>query len=130
MSSANVEIVRRQIDAFNRGDPDALAADWHPEGTWEPASVAPVEGRPYVGPEGLRQFLADYAETWDEFRLNYASFADLGERVLALGSIEVRHRSSDLPICRPHAMLYEFSDGKIVRLRSFLDHGEAQAAAG
>lgn len=130
MSRANVEIVRRQVEAFNRRDPDAMAADWHAEGTWEPASVAPVEGRPYVGPDGIRTFLEDYVETWDDFHLDYASFIDLGERVLALGKIEVRHRDSQVPISRPHAMLYEFRYGQIIRLRSYLDHAEARAAAG
>jgi ketosteroid isomerase-like protein len=129
MTSANVEVVRRQVDAFNRRDPDAIAADWHPEGIFEPASVAPIEGRPYRGPDGIRKFLEDYADTWDDSHLEYASFVDLGERVLALGRIEVRHRDSDVPIAQPHAMVYEFRNGQIVRLRSYLDHAEARAAA-
>jgi ketosteroid isomerase-like protein len=122
MTSANVEVVRRQVDAFNRRDPDAIAADWHPEGIFEPASVAPIG-------DGIRKFLEDYADTWDDSHLEYASFVDLGERVLALGRIEVRHRDSDVPIAQPHAMVYEFRNGQIVRLRSYLDHAEARAAA-
>ena len=129
MSGANVEIVRRQVESFNRRDPDAMAEAWHPEATWEPASVTPVEGRPYVGPHGIRTFLNNYAETWAESRLAYGEFIDLGERVLALGTLEVRHRDSSVPISRPHAMLYEFRDGLIIRLRSYLDHEEARAAA-
>ena len=77
--------MRRQIESFNRRDPEAMAADWHPEGTWEPASVTPVEGTPYVGPDGIRTFLDDYASTWEDFRLDYGEFVDLGEQVLALG---------------------------------------------
>ena len=130
MSRATVEIVRRQIESFNRRDPDAMARDWHPEGTFEPASVAPVEGRSYVGADGIRTFLNEYAETWEESRLDYAEFIDLGERVLALGRLEVRHRDTQMPISRPHAMIYEFRDGLIVRLRSYLDHAEARIAAG
>jgi hypothetical protein len=108
MTSANVEVVRRQVDAFNRRDPDAIAADWHPEGIFEPASVAPIEdGRTRV-PTGS---------------------IDLGARVLALGRIEVRHRDTDVPIAQPHATVYEFREGQIVRLRSYLDHAEARAAA-
>lgn len=129
MSESEVQIVRGQIEAFNRRDPDAMVADWHVDGTFEPASVSPVEGRPYVGPEGIRTFVEDYAVAWEDFRLDYSSFLDLGEQVLALGKIEVRHRDSRVPISRPHAMLYEFRDRKIVRLRSYLDHAEARAAA-
>jgi ketosteroid isomerase-like protein len=129
MSTANVAIVRGQIESFNRRDSDAMAADWHPEGIWEPASVAPVERRVYVGPDGIRTFMDDFAATWEEYRLDYEEFVDLGEHVLALGRIEVRHRDSQRLISQPHAMLYEFRDGRIVRLRSYLDRAEARKAA-
>jgi ketosteroid isomerase-like protein len=47
-------------------------------------------------------------------------------------NVEVVRRqvdATDVPIAQPHAMVYEFRDGQIVRLRSYLDHAEARAAA-
>ena len=57
MSQENVELMRRVLEAFNSGDPDAIAEFAHPEGQMEENnSVFPGLDRVYVGPEGFRQW--------------------------------------------------------------------------
>ena len=50
MSEENVEVVRRFIDAINRGDVDAWAAVVAPELEFQSLFVG-IEGRTYRGPE-------------------------------------------------------------------------------
>ena len=57
-------------------------------------------------------------ETWDEFRGIARECRDLGNRVLWLGRLEGRGRSSGVPIKTPLDVLFDFRDEKIWRMRS------------
>src|SRR6476620_8409062 len=108
MSQENVEIAKRWADAFNRRDLDALMETV----------------------EGMKAYFIDVENAWEEFRLIYDEYRDLGDRVLALGRIEGRGRGSGAVVETPQGAVAEFRDGKISSARSYLDHGEALRAAG
>jgi ketosteroid isomerase-like protein len=55
---------------------------------------------------------------------------DLGDRVLMLGRVEGRGKSSGVPVNMPLAQVYDFRDGKVCRIRSYLDHAEALKTVG
>jgi len=129
MSQANVEIVKRLTDAFNRRDIDVLAELATPDIEWVPVFAARVEGDPYRGRAGIEAFLREVGETWEEFRPVPEEFRDAGERVLGLGRLETRGRSSGVPVLSPWAGIFDFRDGRISRIRTFLDHDEALRAA-
>jgi ketosteroid isomerase-like protein len=69
-------------------------------------------------------------ESWDEFLALADEYRDLGDRVLWLGRLEGRGRSSGVPVSAPLDILYDLRDGKISRMHSYLDHREALRAAG
>jgi len=96
MSEENVELFRRGADALERGSfDDALIEEIiDPELIFEPLR-APVSGT-YRGHEGLRQFIADTAESFDVFRFNRADIRDLGDRVLAIGTLHIRARQGGI----------------------------------
>src|ERR1700745_2847346 len=76
----------------------------------------------YRGGTGVETYVGDITETWEEYRLVPDEFRDLGERVLMLGRIEVRGKGSGTPVDAPFGAISEFRDGKVLRLRGFLDH--------
>ena len=130
MSSAAVEAFERGTDAINRLDADALADMIHDDGIFEPLRAA-TEGA-YIGPEGMRRFVADTIETFDVFEPRLDEVRDLGDgRVLAIGTIRMRGRGSGLEDDVKTAAVAEFRDGRLTRYRDYGDPELArQAAAG
>jgi ketosteroid isomerase-like protein len=88
-----------------------------------------VEGGGYRGREGIEAYLADIGEAWEEYRVLAEEFRDLEDRVVMLGRIEGRGRGSRAWIDSPTGTIFEFLDGKISRIRNYLDQGEALRAA-
>ena len=129
MSQANVEVVKRVIDAFNRRDLDR--ADELTTGDFE--FISPMfdsQGRSFKGREAYGAYLRDVFGTWEGYRLVCDEYRDLGDSVLALGRAEASGKGSGVPVTTPWAALYELRDGKLSRIRPFFDHGEALRAAG
>ena len=80
----------------------------------------------FVGPEGMRRFLADTAETFDLFKATYPDIRDLGDgRLLAIGTIRMRGRESRVETDVVTAAIVAFRDGVLV---SYKDYGAAQPA--
>jgi ketosteroid isomerase-like protein len=130
MSRANVEVVERATDAFNRRDVDVFDDLTTSDFEWFPAMDRLVEGGSYRGREGIEAYFEAVSGTWEQFQLLPDEFRDLGDRVLWLGRVEGRGRSSGVRVDTPLGTVVDFRDGKISRLRGYLDHGEALRAAG
>jgi uncharacterized protein len=130
MSQTNLEMVKALMDAVNRRDIDSFAALTTPDFEWFPVFAARVEGDVYRGREGIEGFLGEVDEIWEEFRPMPEEYRDLGDRVLGLGRLRARGRGSGVPIDEPWGGIYDVRDGKISRIRTYLDHGEALRAAG
>ena len=125
MSQENVELFRRGADALERGGfDDALIEEIiDPDVVFEPLRAA-TEGT-YVGHDGIMRFRADTEETFELFRLDYTDIRDLGDRVLAIGTIRVRGRGSGVETNIPTAAIAEYRNGLLWR---FKDYGEARLA--
>lgn len=122
MSQEIVDAFRRGTDAINRGDLD-IVEFIHPEVVFEPLRSR-TEGA-FVGHEGMRRFIADTEDMFEVFQVAYTDVRDLGERVLAIGSIRMRARVSGVETDVPTAVIAEFRDGLLWR---FEDHGDARSA--
>ena len=132
MSQANVDIVKRGIDAFNRRDVEALADVVTPDFEWFPALPSTVEGERfsgYRGREGIETYFEDVRSTWEGLRVLGNEFRDLGDSVLVLGRADGRGRGSGIEVDMPLGVIYDFRDGRVSRVRTYLDHGEALRAA-
>jgi ketosteroid isomerase-like protein len=130
MPQENVEVVKLLMDAVNRRDVDAYAGVTTSDFEWFPVFAARVEQDVYVGREGIERFLGEIDETWQEFRPMPEEYRDLGDRVFALGRLRTRGRASGVPNDSPWGGIYDMRRGKVSRIRTFLDHGEALRAAG
>jgi ketosteroid isomerase-like protein len=112
------------VDAINRGDAPVTLGLVDEETVFEPLRAA-TEGA-YVGPEGMRRFLADTAETFDVFKASYTDIRDLGDgRLLAIGTIRMRGRGSGVESDVPTAAIVEFREGRMLRYK---DYGKARLA--
>jgi ketosteroid isomerase-like protein len=128
--SQNVEVVKRWVDAFNRRDLDALMETVIPDFAFLPAMAGTIDGNSFQGREGMKAYFVDVDSAWEELRVIYDEYRDLGDRVLALGRVEGRGRGSGAVVDTPQAAVVDFSDGKISSARSYLAHNEALRATG
>jgi uncharacterized protein len=130
MSEANVEAFRRGTDALERGAFDAALLEEliDPDVIFEPLR-APVSGT-YRGHEGIRRFIADTAESFDVFRFDRPDIRDLGDRVLAIGTLHIRARQGGVEAEVPTAGIAAYRNGRLIHWKDFGDRRQALEAAG
>jgi ketosteroid isomerase-like protein len=127
--SEHAELFLRGMDAMNRFDDAALLEMLDEQSVFEPLRSA-TEGA-FIGPEGMRRFLADTAETFDLFKATYTDVRDLGDgRVLAIGTLRMRGRASGVESDIATAAVVEFRDGVLVHYKDYGDRRLALEAAG
>jgi ketosteroid isomerase-like protein len=129
VSSQNVEIVRRALDAFSSGDAVAFAELTTPDIEWT-VGLAAVEGEVFTGWEGVETYFERLRSAWDEFRFLADEFHDRGDVVLVLGRLQGRSRGAGVPVESPVGAVWELRDGRIWRLRAYLDQDRSREVAG
>jgi ketosteroid isomerase-like protein len=109
----NADIVRRVFDAFSRRDVAALTALADPGMVFRPPTGR-LAGRaePYIGHEGLREYLADVARVWQELRSEPDDYLELGDRVLCTGRVYAW--GVGRVIDAPAAWVWRLRDGLLV----------------
>lgn len=122
MSDELAALVERLYEAFNRRDPDEIAAVCDEGMEFFPVVTAEAVGRsdPYVGPAGLRQYLADAEKVWEELLITPSQVEQRGDRLLVRGRVYARSRElgiRDMPL----AWIWEVRDGQFVRGEVFPD---------
>jgi ketosteroid isomerase-like protein len=127
MSQENIEIIRRCDEAISRVDTDAFLLGIHPDVEFIPRRAA-VQGT-HHGHSGMRKYISENAESFDLFEVRNREFRDLGDRILAFGTIRVRGRESGVEVTHPTALLVSFRDGKIIRFQDFGQRDDALEAA-
>jgi ketosteroid isomerase-like protein len=128
MSQVNVETIRRCDEAISRGDVEGWLLGIHPDVEFIPRRAA-VQGT-YYGHAGMRKFIAENAETFELFEVTSEEFRDLGDRVVAFGTVRVRGRESGVEVTHPTAILVTFRDGKIIRFEDFGERSQVLEAVG
>ena len=130
MSQSNLELAKRVIDAFNRRDVDAIFECVNPDVEWFPA-MSVTFGGGLRGREGIESYVREVSDTWEEYRVVGQDFRDLGEdRVLVLSRVEARGAGSGGLVDTEMGQVFDSCDGRIARVRTYLDHGQALKAVG
>jgi ketosteroid isomerase-like protein len=125
--------MRRGWEALAAKDFDEVMTLMHPDIEWRPAlGPGGAEGRVYRGRDAYEQWLrTELLEVWEEFRGENLDFRELpGDRVLLLGELVVKGKSSGVEIRTPFGQLAQLRDGLVIRLDGFVDHQSTLAAAG
>lgn len=127
--SENVEVARRAIEAFNEIDVDRFALLATEDFEWSP-SMAAIEGQVFRGDRGIRAYFASLGESWEEFRILPGTFRDLPDAVVMLGALRGRGKNSGVTVDASLGMVFDLRDGRIARIRGFLEHAHALRAVG
>ncbi len=130
MSQSNVELAKRVIDAFNRRDVDGIFECVNPDVEWFPA-MSVTFGSGLRGREGIESYVREVSDSWEEYRVVLQDVRDLpDEQVLALSRVEGRGAGSGGLVDAQMGQVFDFRDGRIARVRTYLDHGQALEAVG
>ena len=132
MSEENLESVQRLAEAWNTDDLDAFLAELDADIEWHPSIEPGLEGKAtiYHGHDGVRRAWREYrGEAWERLTVRPQEFRDLGESVLALGQMDLTARTTGIEFSQEVGQIVDFRGGKIIRVRDFLSHAEALAAA-
>src|SRR5438067_9028225 len=100
MSSGNVDVVRKIMEAFSRHDRDAALACLDSEVRWEESDRGGFTGlRPvYRGHAAFETWWTQVTEPWQELRPEPEEFVDAGDDVLCAYRLHGRGRGSDVPV--------------------------------
>lgn len=123
---AERELVERLYTAFNRRDSAGIVAVCDEDMEFFPIGTAEEIGRtaPYIGPEGLHEYLLDVERAWDELLITPKVVEGQDRSLLVRGRVYARSRRlgiRDMPV----AWIWQVADGRFVRGEVFRDPEEA-----
>lgn len=125
MDSPNVDLVKRSFDAMRRGDVEGLLELYDDDVSFLPLTGTQVETGGYRGHDGVRAYMAEVLEVWDQLWPCGEQYIDLGDRVVVLGACKVRGRSSGVESDSPCAWVVQVSEGRIGSHRTCRSYEEA-----
>jgi ketosteroid isomerase-like protein len=126
--SENVERFREYIDRFNRGDIEGALLYAHPEIRLE-HRLMELQGD-VTGIDALRDWFVDARRLFDRWTIHCDDFRDLGDRVLALGTVRALGKESGIEVEMPFTVLAKFKDGLVTDFTDYGDREQALEAAG
>src|SRR5215216_21746 len=127
MSEENVEIVRKAVENFNRGDFDAFI-----ELSDDDVVLRMAEGWPervYFGKAAARSFFDGWAETVGQ-DVVVEDLIDAGNAVVTRQRVHLSGVQSGIEGDQQSSSVWTLREGKVVMLEYFWDHQEALEAAG
>ena len=130
MPPNNVDIVREAYDAVNRGDLDMAVSCIAPDMEYVASGAVPGPTGVFMGPEGVKEFIAGLYEEFDEPRADVSELLDAGDQVLVSATARGRGKLSGVETTWDTWQLWTVRDGKLMRGQGFTSREEALAAAG
>jgi ketosteroid isomerase-like protein len=134
VSRKNIDVVRRIWEAWELRDNDAALALYDPnvEATSLPGAVG-LKGdksSTYRGMDGLRRWMRDFTEVFDDFVVRPEQFLEAGDGVVVRVRMSGRGKRSGAPSEIVFWNAYKLQQGRVVRLESHREKAEALRAAG
>jgi ketosteroid isomerase-like protein len=131
MSQENVEVVRTANEAFLAGDVEKALAALDPGIEWHATVGGIDEGRVYRGREEVVRAFVEYFEVWERMEMRADEYIDAGGDDVVVFHHEVaKGRESGVVVETDTGTVQTVRDGKVIRVRSFMDRRDAIKAAG
>jgi ketosteroid isomerase-like protein len=146
MSQENVEVVKRvQVSGLDLAelfrastvpDPSATGIDLTAfESDFETEFIArrvfgSIPPRTSRGLQGFAEAWRDWLEPWESYYIEAEEFIDAGDEVVSLTRVLAQTTRDTVAVEHRPAAVWSLREGKIVRVRFYLDRGEALEAAG
>jgi ketosteroid isomerase-like protein len=130
MSQENIEVVRKIVDAVNRGDIEEVLEFTDTDAELHSAIIGGAEGNVYRGHDGFRKWFAESTAGFERLDTQLTEFRAVDDRVIAFGRIYARGRESGLELDSETGWVFTVPGGKLVKAEGFLSRSEALEAAG
>ena len=128
MSEENVDRLKESVEQFNRGDVPGILRMLDPEVRFE-HRIAELQGD-FTGIDAVEAWFADLAQHFEDWRIECEDFRDLGDRVLALGTLWAVGKVSRLETEVPYTVVAEFRNGLCTHFTDYGNREKALEAAG
>jgi ketosteroid isomerase-like protein len=129
MSQENVDVVRRLNAAWNRRDLTAWLASLHPDAEYDwSRSRGPLKGV-YRGHGELEVFWHAFHSTFEDVKVEYHSFTEVGSEVVVPNTAHIRGRQGIEVVARS-TFVFTVENRRITRLRLFQERAEALQVVG
>jgi serine phosphatase RsbU (regulator of sigma subunit)/ketosteroid isomerase-like protein len=119
-------LVERLFEAFNRRDADEIVAVCDEAMEFFPVGTAEAIGRtaPYIGPDGLRDYLGDVDLAWEELFITPTAIERHSGSLLVRGRVYVRSRELGIRDV-PMAWIWDVANDRFIRGEVFPDPDQA-----
>jgi ketosteroid isomerase-like protein len=93
-----IEVVRGLYDAFQRRDLDAMVAGFSEDAELHLEGTARLAGRaePYLGHDGVREYVADVERLWENLVLHATDYRAVPGSVIVMGHITGRREGLEV----------------------------------
>ncbi len=124
------DVVLRLFEAFSeRRLADALALLTE-DVVFQPMTAKVTRaGAPYIGHEGIRRYVADVEERWDELTLRPTQIKAAGQAVVVMGLVSGRGRAGSFADA-PTTWMFKFRGDRVASAQIFSDAGHVLEALG
>ena len=129
MSQENVEVVRRNNEAYNRRDLGAYL-DTVAETVTFRSRFSVMDSRVYRGRDEMRRYFAELDEVWSRYDMGLERLVDAGERVAGLFHLHAVGRGSGLRLEEHPGVVFTLRGGKVVQIDAYATQAEALDAVG
>jgi ketosteroid isomerase-like protein len=128
---ANVDVVRRAQEHL-RATGEYPADDVAPDFVWDMSKFRGwPERQTYDGADGARQFLADWADSWEDWHVEQLEdLHDAGDKVVGIYRQRGRSKTTGLQVEMDFAQVWTLRDGKQIRMEMYASAQEALEAVG
>jgi ketosteroid isomerase-like protein len=130
MHAEDVELVHQLVDAVARQDLEALLQLTDPDVVFQSYFAQVTEGGVYRGHDGIKQYVADLAETAEVLQSVIDDILRVGATIIAVGRLTYRGKGSGVETETPIGYFLRVRDGRLFRLRAFRDPEETLASLG
>jgi ketosteroid isomerase-like protein len=107
--------------AVERMDAERLVELTYPEVEWHSVLGSVGGGGVYRGHDGMRRYVADLADAWEDFAAEVDDALTVGGLLVLVGRIRYRGKGSGLESEAATGWVTRFRDGKLAYLRTFSD---------
>jgi ketosteroid isomerase-like protein len=123
----NVELAREGLEAYNRGDFEAVFGLFSPDIEIYAPPAFMNSGR-FHGTEGFMDWIAHWNEAWESFDIQIQDIEPVGDSFVLLKAHQVgRGRGSGVPVEQIVFYAYDIEDGQCVELSVHPDREAALA---
>ena len=130
MSQDNVELVRRTVEAFNRGDFDTALENLAPDAVWDWSNSHGLDAGVFRGRAEIRAFWLRFLNTFEKLRFELEDLAEVEDDVLIAENLGHAQGREGIEARARSAWLVKTSGGQIASLTMYQTKREALEAAG